>query len=132
MDVFLAWLLDNKIWYNDQRIEIKQSEHGYGVYALADLEEKEVIAGISKESVLSNRNASCRELLEEESVGGGVALTISVMYELQLQEKSRWWGYLQILPRSVSLPIFWDEEDLKWLKGTELYDSTLEDKVTFS
>lgn len=91
-----------------------------------------VVAKIPKSSVLSVHAATCANILDDENLGGGVALTIAVLHEKQLGEKSRWWGYLQSLPPKVDLPVLWptDSQAFQYLKGTDLESSVLDDKVS--
>jgi hypothetical protein len=56
-------------------------------------------------------------------------LSLVLLHELRLGADSRWYGYLQSLPRdTVLLPLFWGMEELaredgstakEWLRGTE-------------
>jgi SET domain-containing protein 6 len=36
---------------------------------------------------------------------------------------SKWRPYLDILPEKLNSPLFWTEDELKWLKGTTIEDT---------
>ena len=82
-------------------------------------------------------------MLEQEQLGGALALSLAVLYERRLGKASRWSTYLESLPQYESLPLIWlytltHQQDrsssifaslpketcrrsLELLKGTELY-----------
>ncbi|BDA50036.1 probable N-lysine methyltransferase SETD6 at N-terminal half [Coccomyxa sp. Obi] len=49
------------------------------------------------------------------------------MYELSIGRKSFWHGYLKELQQREYLPLFWDEEEISLLKGTEAEHRPQED-----
>ena len=59
---------------------------------------------------------------------GGIGLAIALMYEIGIGKKSRWYGYIQSIPKKEPLPMFWNDDSFKYLKGTELEKSAREDR----
>ncbi len=43
-----------------------------------------------------------------------------MMYEDALGSNSKWYGYLKTLPKTFDTPMFWKEEELEELKGTDI------------
>ena len=60
------------------------------VRAVADIAEGAVLASIPAEACLSVRTASCADTLEQEQLGGGLALILAVMHEVSLGAASKW------------------------------------------
>lgn len=67
-------------WFKEQRIEFKHvdikafsqqySGDALGVFATCNISERTTIASIPKEAILSVKNTSICELLEEKKIGG--------------------------------------------------------------
>ena len=49
-----------------------------------------------------------------------VAIRLFLMKQRLLKDQSPWWPYINSLPLSFSTPLWYDDEDLKWLRGTNL------------
>ncbi|RKP23724.1 hypothetical protein SYNPS1DRAFT_30521 [Syncephalis pseudoplumigaleata] len=144
----LVWFDEHKVWYDKERLEIRVVKEmtGYelGIFARKPLKEDDIVCRIARSAILSAKNCGITNILEdamchsegegeEEEEGEGglsdrVALTLGVMFELARGETSPWYGYLQSLPQREPLPIFWSDEPLAWLKGTELEESIGKDK----
>ncbi|KAL0040401.1 hypothetical protein WJX77_006166 [Trebouxia sp. C0004] len=90
------------------------------VAAARDVPEYDTLCEIPKEAVLSVRNSAIANLIEEEQLGGGLGLILSIMYEVSIGARSKWHAYLQSLPSREYLPLFWQEGELALLQGTEL------------
>ena len=101
------------------------------MYARRDLAvDEEIITAIPFKACLSARTCAAAELLRAEQLGGGLALNIAIMHELWLGEKSRWAGYFAILPKGGerTLPMFWPDDLLAELEGTDLLMHVEDDK----
>ncbi|KAI7904047.1 uncharacterized protein BX663DRAFT_432767 [Cokeromyces recurvatus] len=124
-NAFLNWLKDNgttlseSIAFKDYRSE----NAGRGVVATKDIKEGELLFSLPRTILLSqyttflNKTEGISEDLAKLS--GWSPLIVSMMYESQKKD-SFWKPYFDILPRSFSTPMFWDENDLKELKGTDI------------
>ena len=49
-----------------------------------------------------------------------IATRLFLMKQYLLREHSPWWPYINSLPRSFSTPLWYDDDDLIWLRGTNL------------
>ena len=49
-----------------------------------------------------------------------VATRLFLIKQRLLKKQSSWWPYINSLPRSFSTPLWYDENDLIWLRGTNL------------
>lgn len=87
------------------------------------------VVKIPKTCILSAKSTGVANILEDEAIEGGAALSIAVMYELAQGTESPWYGYLQALPFSEDLPIFWSEAEKMLFQGTELEDVVFNDQV---
>lgn len=87
------------------------------------------VVKIPKTCILSAKSTGVSNILEDEAIEGGAALSIAVMYELAQGTESPWYGYLQALPFSEDLPIFWSEAEKMLFQGTELEDVVFNDQV---
>ena len=91
------------------------------------------VASIPKTAILSIRNTELSGLADRfpvETTPTILPLTLALLYEMRLGQESRFFGYLQSLPRVLlALPLFWDVQELgfgedglqalRWLEGTE-------------
>jgi SET domain-containing protein 6 len=50
------------------------------------------------------------------------------MYERAMGAKSKWHGYLSSLPPREYVPLFWSDDELALLEGTELEGRAVEDR----
>ena len=49
-----------------------------------------------------------------------IATRLFLVKQYLLGEKSPWWPYINTLPRSFRTPSWYDENDMMWLRGTNL------------
>lgn len=96
---------------------------------MSDRSRHVTVVKIPKSCILSAKSTGVANILEDEAIEGGAALSIAVMYELAQGTESPWHGYLQALPFSEDLPIFWSEAEKMLFKGTELEDVVFNDQV---
>ncbi|KAG1143121.1 hypothetical protein G6F37_007101 [Rhizopus arrhizus] len=121
LDILLKWFNDNNIKWNKEALSIKIVDNSFGVYTTKDMKKNETIVKIPKESILSTKTCGISNILDEANLEGGCPLALAVLYEIAQKERSPWYGYLQALPeQGEDLPIFWDDEEKKWFKGTEM------------
>ena len=91
------------------------------------------VCAIPKHAILTPRTAAFSQIIpfkaDLDEAGVLLYLTACVLYELCLGQQSKWFDYLQILPRDViQIPSLWEyepvggrdgREALRLLKGTE-------------
>lgn len=90
-----------------------------------------VVCKIPKTAILSCRTASLPAISEPSSATTShtiLGLALALLHELRLGSDSRFWGYLQSLPREiVPVPALWPlapldsdaRRAIPWLQGTE-------------
>lgn len=61
-----------------------------------------------------------KEAWDELTEKGWARLMLCMMYEESLGEKSKWAGYLASMPREFGAPMWWSDEELVALKGTDI------------
>jgi len=69
----------------------------------------ELLAELLRSGVIDERTAVILHLVVERTRGAGSPLK----------------PYISLLPASFSTPLFWDEEDLGWLRGTTLHKAVM-------
>ncbi|KIR24722.1 hypothetical protein I309_06449 [Cryptococcus deuterogattii LA55] len=105
---------------------------GYRIVAERDIEVGELLLSLPKFSILSQQTASLSALTHLASTSHTILnLSLCLLHEIRLFTDSKFYGYLQSLPRDMGagLPLFWGigkgtevedgERGLQWLKGTE-------------
>lgn len=83
---------------------------------------------ITPDPVLRQTCGIC-DILEEADLVGILGLAFAVMYEMALGQASPFYGYLQSLPSGEHLPIFWSDEELRELRGSDLEAAIVADKA---
>ncbi|KAJ1924437.1 hypothetical protein IWQ60_005201 [Tieghemiomyces parasiticus] len=153
----LDWFTEHEIWWDEEALDVVHltdgatslvrasarhsptlptvppegllvSGTGMGVVARRRLEEEEVVVRIPKSAVLSPKSSGIANIIEDEELAGGIALTLSVMFELARGPHSPWYGYLNSLPRKVYIPVLWQPRQLALLEGTDLARDLINDR----
>ncbi|RCH82584.1 hypothetical protein CU098_001348, partial [Rhizopus stolonifer] len=121
LDILLKWFDNNSIKWKKDCLSIKEKNGSFGVYASKNISKSETVVKIPKESILSTKTCGISNILDEADLEGGCPLALAVLYEIAQKENSPWYGYLQGLPeRGEDLPMFWEEEEKVWFKGTSM------------
>lgn len=127
--VFCSWMESMHIIYNTQAIKVIGSQPGAMlIEAVSDVDQGETLASIPKEACITVYTTELTDILAEEELAGGLGLVIAVWYEKGLGKLSKWSGYLMSMREREYLPIFWSEEELKQLQGTEVSGCTDSDR----
>lgn len=123
----------------------RQHQGSFAVYALDDIQQDEILAVTPRTAILSRRTCSlasspafqdlCAFVQSATSQQAGVRiLATALTYEILLESKSKWYGYIQSMPQSyheIGLPTFWqDETALQWLQGTDVLAYMEQQKCT--
>ncbi|KAH7857348.1 hypothetical protein Vadar_011592 [Vaccinium darrowii] len=99
---------------------------GLGLVAQRDIRRNEVVLEVPKKFWINPDTVSASEV---GSVCGGLKPWISValflIREKKLREESMWRYYLDILPEYTDSTIYWSEEELSEIQGTQLLSTTL-------
>lgn len=99
-----------------------------GAVAARDLSPGDELCTIPKPACITLRTSSIADVLDAEQLGGGLGLTLAVLHEAALGEASKWYGYFQAMPGREYLPIFWGEEEMARLKGTDIEGAAAADR----
>ncbi|CAL5074362.1 unnamed protein product [Urochloa decumbens] len=129
-----AALEDFRQWLSSQGAsEVKafpaSVPEGLGLVAARDLPRGEVVAEVPKKLWMDADAVAASDIGRACGGGGGLRPWVSVAL-LLLREVSRgadspWAPYLAILPRQTDSTIFWSEEELLEIQGTQLLSTTV-------
>jgi hypothetical protein len=125
----LEWFDDQRVWYDTTRIQVVEVDGGLGVMARDSLDSGHTVVKIPRSVVLSVESSALANLFHDEHLRGHNALVLAVMFEFAQGDASPWYGYLQSLPPRVYLPVFWTQDELAYLGGTELGETVALDKA---
>ncbi|XP_024995174.1 ribosomal lysine N-methyltransferase 3 [Cynara cardunculus var. scolymus] len=132
MRAFKRWMKCQSIEYSDALdLVIQQEDLQIWVKALCDLHDGDLIATIPKHSCLTVKSSAACPLIQDFCLEGYMALSVALMYEKSLGQRSPWFGYLQLLPDcNPEVPLLWSIDEIdQLLLGTELHKTVKEDKA---
>lgn len=96
-----------------------------GLVAQTNISRGQVVLEVPKNLWISMDTVSASEIGKLcQDLRPWVAISLFILREKSRPE-SPWSPYLSILPEALDSPIFWSEEELADLKGTQLLNSTL-------
>jgi len=117
----LPWMEGVGIWYDASLLRVAGAEPGtMSILARRAVVSGALLARIPKSSCLTKNTTKIAGILAAEGFSGGLGLVIAVWYERGLGEGSVWAGYFRSMRSREALPIFWGEEALGGLAGTEV------------
>ncbi|KAJ1289648.1 hypothetical protein BS78_02G180700 [Paspalum vaginatum] len=101
---------------------------GLGLVAARDLPRGEVVAEVPKKLWMDADAVAASDIGRACGGGGGlrpwVAVALLLLREVARGPGSPWAPYLAILPRQTDSTIFWSEEELLEIQGTQLLSTT--------
>ncbi|KAI9188878.1 hypothetical protein H9P43_000300 [Blastocladiella emersonii ATCC 22665] len=132
-----AWLLREGADLSNVTIRKSATSEGYGIYAAHAISPGTTVAAIPSHVILSEHDALASSLgraflaynatvpVAEYAAGHVCTKTILwlfIVHEFFVRgEGSRWWPYLRALPRTFDTPLFWTDDELAVLQGTNLH-----------
>ncbi|KAF3497016.1 hypothetical protein DY000_02057716 [Brassica cretica] len=122
---FWKWLGDQGVVSAKSAAEPAVVPEGLGLVARRDIGRNEVVLEIPKRLWISPETSAASKI---GALCGGLKPWVSVALFLireKYDEDSAWRVYLDVLPESTDSTIFWSEEELAELKGTQLLSNTL-------
>ncbi|XP_073267086.1 fructose-bisphosphate aldolase-lysine N-methyltransferase, chloroplastic isoform X2 [Populus alba] len=125
VQTFWQWLSDQDVVSAKTPARPGLVPQGLGLVAQRDISRNEVVLEIPKKLWINPDVVAASEI---GNVCGGVKPWVSVALFLireKLKEDSTWRPYLDVLPESTNSTIFWSEEELAELQGTQLLSTTL-------
>ncbi|XP_062113845.1 ribosomal lysine N-methyltransferase 3-like isoform X2 [Humulus lupulus] len=127
---FKRWMKSQGVDCSDALQLCDSPLQGISVRALCDLTEGDVVATIPKLACLTVRTTGARDLIEASSFDGTLALSVAIMYERSLGQRSPWAPYLNAMPYQECLPLVWTPQEVdSFLCGTELHKTVKEDQA---
>ncbi|EOA37362.1 hypothetical protein CARUB_v10011125mg [Capsella rubella] len=122
---FWKWLGDQGVVSGKSPAEPAVVPEGLGLVARRDIGRNEVVLEIPKRLWINPETVTASKI---GPLCGGLKPWVSVALFL-IREKyaqdSSWRVYLDMLPQSTDSTVFWSEEELAELKGTQLLSTTL-------
>ncbi|KAL4279284.1 hypothetical protein GQ457_03G011940 [Hibiscus cannabinus] len=119
-------------WFQDQRVVSPKSPvrpgmvpEGLGLIAKKDISRNEVVLEIPNRFWINQDAVAASEI---GNVCSGLKPWVAVALFLireKFREDSQWRLYLDILPESTDSTVFWSEEELAELQGTQLLSTTM-------
>ncbi|XP_010523473.1 PREDICTED: fructose-bisphosphate aldolase-lysine N-methyltransferase, chloroplastic [Tarenaya hassleriana] len=122
---FWKWLGDQGVISGKTAVEPGMVPEGLGLVAGRDIGRNEVVLEIPNRFWINPDTVAASEI---GPVCGGLKPWVSVALFLireKLREDSPWRGYMDVLPESTDSAVFWSEEELAELQGTQLLSTTL-------
>ncbi|XP_062113846.1 ribosomal lysine N-methyltransferase 3-like [Humulus lupulus] len=130
VSAFKRWMKSQGIDCSDALQICDCPIQGISVTALRDISEGDVVATIPKLACLTVQTTGARDLIEASYLDGNLALSVAIMYERSLGQRSPWAPYLNVLPYQECLPFVWTPQEVKTLLcGTELRKTVKEEQV---
>ena len=98
------WLGSVGIAIETDRVRIRATEGGLGVFAVKAIHGGDPLCTIPKSAVLSVKTSGIAGVLEENKIRGGLGLIIAILYELSLHATSPWYELptVNLPPRCIS------------------------------
>ncbi|XP_021747145.1 fructose-bisphosphate aldolase-lysine N-methyltransferase, chloroplastic-like [Chenopodium quinoa] len=123
---FWGWLSDKGIVSAKCPVKPGIVTEGLGLVAQKDIARNEVVLEVSKKFWINPDTVAASEI---GSVCNGlkpwVSVALFLMREKKLGDSSAWKPYIDILPDSTNSTIYWSEEELSKLQGSQLLNTTL-------
>ncbi|KAL1207733.1 [Fructose-bisphosphate aldolase]-lysine N-methyltransferase [Cardamine amara subsp. amara] len=122
---FWKWLGDQGVVSGKSLAEPAVVPEGLGLVARRDIGRNEVVLEIPKRLWINPETVTASKI---GPLCGGLKPWVSVALFLireKYEEDSSWRVYFDILPQSTNSTVFWSEEELAELKGTQLLSTTL-------
>ncbi|XP_015576816.2 fructose-bisphosphate aldolase-lysine N-methyltransferase, chloroplastic [Ricinus communis] len=126
LEIFWQWLSDQGVVSGKSPAKPGVVKEGLGLIAERDIARNEVVLEIPKKLWINPDAVAASDI---GNVCSGLKPWISValflIREKLKKEGSTWWPYLDILPDTTNSTIYWSEEELAELQGTQLLRTTL-------
>ncbi|XP_033123935.1 actin-histidine N-methyltransferase-like [Anneissia japonica] len=129
LENLLTWVKDNGAMCNNIQIANYDTE-GYGIQATTEIKEDDVFLSIPRKIMVTVETAKQSEigkLAETDPIlksMPNVLLAIHILNE-KYKEDSFWKPYFDCLPHSYSVPLYFNEEELNLLQGSQAYSESM-------
>ncbi|GKV12997.1 hypothetical protein SLEP1_g24077 [Rubroshorea leprosula] len=130
LDRFHQWLQVNGVDLRGCKIKYCDSSKGFGIYSAKDAPDGVLLVvpldlAITPMRVLQDPllGPECRAMYEEGDVDDRFLMMLFLTVE-RLRKNSTWKPYLDMLPTTFGNPLWFTDDELSELKGTNLYRAT--------
>ncbi|XP_002983944.2 fructose-bisphosphate aldolase-lysine N-methyltransferase, chloroplastic [Selaginella moellendorffii] len=104
-------------------VEVRRGELGLGLFAKRSVSKNQEVVSIPKTLWMDADTVRRSEIGECcEGLRPWIAVALYLLHE-KAKPHSDWSAYIRVLPRTLDSPLFWSEEELAELKGTQLLSS---------
>ncbi|ESW30630.1 hypothetical protein PHAVU_002G169400 [Phaseolus vulgaris] len=125
VDTFWQWLKEEGVVSRKTPVKPGMGPEGLGLVALKDISRNEVVLQVPKRLWINPDAVAASEI---GKVCSGLKPWLAVVLFL-IRERSKddslWKHYFSILPKETGSTIYWSEEELSELQGTQLLSTTL-------
>lgn len=112
----------------DLRIIVIDTDGVGCVYTTQVVAENENFATVPFKLCITEKMAR-KTLPDLDSFSGRIVQTLYLLLQRHLGEGSFYWPYINILPKIIKTPLFFDEHDMKFIQNTNLESATRERKA---
>mmetsp|Transcript_33591 Transcript_33591/g.73311 ORF Transcript_33591/g.73311 Transcript_33591/m.73311 type:complete len:494 (-) Transcript_33591:326-1807(-) len=127
LDEFWQWMKQNKV-VDEAKVAVqpKAFEEGAGLVSNREVKKNEVLLAVPEKFLMNYKAAIASKIGNYlEGLKPWLAVTLFLLHERSLGAASDWAPYISVLPSSLDLPMYWSEDELKELEGTQVLESTL-------
>ncbi|PSS28759.1 Ribulose-1,5 bisphosphate carboxylase/oxygenase large subunit N-methyltransferase [Actinidia chinensis var. chinensis] len=126
VQTFWRWFSDEGVITSKCAVKPGAVPEGLGLVAQRDIARNEVVLEVPKKFWINPDTVSGSEI---GCVCGGlkpwIAVALFLIREKKLGNDSIWRFYLDVLPENTDSTIYWSEEELSEIQGTQLLSTTL-------
>ncbi|XP_010523051.1 PREDICTED: uncharacterized protein LOC104801461 isoform X2 [Tarenaya hassleriana] len=139
LELFLDWLQVNGVELRGCNIKYSEPRKGFGIFASSETSDGSLLVvpldlAITPMRVLQDPllGPECQKMFEEGEVDDRFLMILFLMVE-RLRKNSSWKPYLDMLPTRFGNPLWFTDDEMSELKGTNLYRATeLQKKMLMS
>lgn len=126
LDHLCSWLIDNAILpKSGAPIRPQLVDHGVGLVAQRPISQGDEVLSVPQDFWISVAAAKTSEIGKLcDGLRPWVAVALFLLFE-KAKLNSKWRPYIDTLPDSLDSPLFWSDEELAELQGTQLLGSVL-------
>merc|ERR1712137_170958 len=130
---FLRWLAGHGVDVDDLSITVRGGlAEGCGVIATKPIKKDDLLLNIPRKLIISTDNADQESIdtisPEQMKQISSVKLAVYLCFERQ-KRNSFWKPFIDTLPQTLTLPLFWTKEELQTIKGSIIYGLAIQQIV---
>eukprot|EP00898_Chlorokybus_atmophyticus_P003486 jgi/Chlat1/4138/Chrsp269S00809 len=119
----VRWLKENGALDDKSRVTVEETPYGLGLVATQDISEKSTVVSVPEKLCL-NIEAARASSIGQFCDGLRPWLVVALFLLKEMNDPNSFWQpYLHMLPRNLDSPIYWTDEELSLLQGSQLLSS---------